>query len=251
MKATIKVLFRQSGLNLRIIKSNKHLFRYLKELRKWKSLGGKVSRLLPILDDYEEKAGQSEGHYFHQDLRVAHLVYLDSPDRHIDIGSRIDGFVAHLASYRKVEVIDIRPLEKSAHENITFLQADLTQDFTIERADSVSCLHALEHFGLGRYTDNIDPNGHITGLRNIASLVKEKGRLYLSFPIGAKDQVCFNAHRVFHPQSVLSWKPIQDEFDLINFDFVDDNGTLHVQKAVEDVPVGTQYGCGVYTFRKR
>jgi hypothetical protein len=30
--------------------------------------------------------------------------------------------------------------------------------------DSLSCLHALEHFGLGRYGDPIDPRGHEKGI---------------------------------------------------------------------------------------
>ena len=39
-------------------------------------------------------------------------------------------------------------------------------------ANCVSCLHTLEHIGLGRYGDPIDPDGRIKGLSSFASLVK-------------------------------------------------------------------------------
>jgi len=28
----------------------------------------------------------------------------------VDIGSRVDGFVAHVASFREIEVFDVRPI---------------------------------------------------------------------------------------------------------------------------------------------
>ena len=77
-----------------------------------------------ILFDYSDNAGNYKGHYFHQDLLVANFIYEQNPKRHIDIGSRVDGFVAHVASFRKIEVIDVRSLTKSKHKNIQFRQMD-------------------------------------------------------------------------------------------------------------------------------
>jgi hypothetical protein len=68
--------------------------------------------------------------------------------------------------------------------------------------DSLSCLHALEHFGLGRYGDPIDPSGHEKGVRNMAALLKPGGTFYLSTPIG-RERVEFNANRVFDPRTIL------------------------------------------------
>ena len=58
-------------------------------------------------------------------FRSAKLIYDNKPKRHVDIASRVDGFVAHVAVFREIEVVDIRPLEKSEHDNIKFVQADL------------------------------------------------------------------------------------------------------------------------------
>ena len=67
----------------------------------------------------------------------------------------------------------------------------------------MSCLHALEHFGLGRYGDPLDPDGHVKGFSNMASLLKSGGTFYLSTPIG-QERVEFNANRVFNPSAILS-----------------------------------------------
>src|SRR2546425_10497832 len=68
-------------------------------------------RLLPTLSDKYIASGVASGHYFHQDLWAARWIYRVNPKRHLDVGSRIDGFVSHLLTFREVEVIDIRPLQ--------------------------------------------------------------------------------------------------------------------------------------------
>ena len=60
------------------------------------------------------------------------------------------------------------------HSNIKYLRADLMHPIQIGKTDSLSCLHAIEHFGLGRYSDPIDINGHIKGLENMISLLTGK-----------------------------------------------------------------------------
>lgn len=69
-------------------------------------------------------------------------------------------------------------------------------------SDSLSCLHAIEHFGLGRYGDPIDPLGYERGIANMAQLLKSGGRFYLSTPIG-QERVEFNANRVFDPRTII------------------------------------------------
>ena len=190
----------------------------------------------------------ARGHYFHQDLLVATFIQQAQPQRHIDVGSRIDGFVAHLAAFRPVEVIDIRPLAIAGHERIRFIQGNLmAPDPALrESCDSLSCLHAIEHFGLGRYGDPIDPSGHLTGFQNLVAMLRPGGTLYISFPIG-ESAVHFNAHRVFAPTEVLDWA--RGALELQRFDYVDDAGELHLEQTPERIDV-PHYGCGIYTFRK-
>src|SRR4030042_4100129 len=76
------------------------------------------------LEDRFDKSGTAKGHYFHQDLLIARNIFKNNPNIHVDVGSRIDGFIAHVASFRFIEVLDIRPLE-STIPNVKFLQCDL------------------------------------------------------------------------------------------------------------------------------
>jgi hypothetical protein len=122
-----------------------------------------AGRLYPCLTDRFDEMGSASGHSFHRDLLVARLIYQANPVRHIDVCS-IDGFVAHLAALG-VEVFDIRSLPIDA-KGITFLQMDIMQpnDELADCTDSLSCLHVLKHFGLGRCGNPIDYEGHRKGI---------------------------------------------------------------------------------------
>ena len=238
------------GVDPKAISSLQFYPRYLKERRAWIKKGGKIKENYMILSDYADSAGTAKGHYFHQDLLVSQLINKHKPIRHIDIASRIDGFVAHVASYRTIEVLDIRPLKESEHENIKFVQADLMDPQDLGQTDSLSCLHSIEHFGLGRYSDQIDIDGHNKGIMNLVNLVSTGGRLYISFPIWQADEVHFNAHRVFHPETILKHQSIKECMKLIRFDFVDDFGDLHSDSSINDFDKNIKFGCGIYTFQK-
>ncbi len=224
--------------------------KYKSDRENFIKLGGEISHYYPIWSDYRKQAGSSSGDYFHQDLLVASFIYENKPQKHIDVGSRIDGFVAHVAAFRKIQVLDIRPLSSLGHSNIEFIQADLmTADNSLPRADSVSCLHAIEHFGLGRYGDTVDPLGHQKGFSNLVAMVEDGGSLYISFPIGLRNAVHFNAHRVFHPCDILSWRASKD-LCLTRFDYVDDAGNLQQNIDLFSKKIDVNLGCGIYTFKK-
>jgi len=257
MKSLLTAALRPIGFSLvsigfdpRLLGNLRHVWRYLRTRDTFRRRGGVITNTAPILTDFTSLAGTAKGHYFHQDLLVATMVHEANPRRHIDIGSRVDGCVAHIASFRPVEVLDIRDLPSCGHPNIQFLKADLMEPAAAMQgaADSVSCLHAIEHFGLGRYGDPIDPEGHVKGFRNICRMVAPGGRLYISFPVARKRQVVFNAHRVFKPSDIFDWFEADLRFTLCSFSFVDDAGALLRDVAVDDPRVDADYGCGIYTF---
>jgi len=251
MKKLIVSILQQLGFNPKQLLSLKHYSRFRKNKEEWINKGGQITHNQMVLTDYEDDAGVARGHYFHQDLLVAKLINEDQPKRHIDIASRVDGFVAHVASYREIEVVDVRPSPKSNHDNIKFIQADFMYPQDLGKTDSLSCLHAIEHFGLGRYNDPIDIDGHNKGITNLVSLVSEGGRLYISFPIGQNDEVHFNAHRIFRVDTIFNHPSIKENMKLVRFDYVDDDGNLHKNVNIEDFGDKTKHGCGIYTFMKK
>ncbi len=159
--------------------------------------------MFPIYADKFKTAG-SIGSYFWQDLWAARKIFRDNPERHYDIGSRIDGFIAHLLSFRdNVNLIDIRPLDKVV-DGLYFTQSDATSLDNIEdeSIESLSALCSLEHFGLGRYGDEIDPEACYKCFAAISRKMKSGGSIYLSVPVG-KEHIEFNAHRVFYASTIV------------------------------------------------
>ena len=212
-----------------------------------------VTCLYPCYSDQEENAGSLSFHYFFQDLYVANCVKNNNPNRHVDIGSRIDGFVAHVASFREIEVLDIRPMQDNI-PNVVFHQADLMRagGLQLGPVDSVSCLHALEHFGLGRYGDPICYDGYFIGFKNITNLLDTGGRFYFSVPMG-EQRIEFHAHRVFSLKFLLEM--ITPFFDIRTFSYVDDSNSFHkevklTQELIE-ANCGCHFGCAIFDLIKK
>ena len=230
-----------------------YISNYLKLSRQADKKLFKFGRTYPILNEFNSEAGSASGHYFHQDLYIAQQIFKNEPSRHIDIGSRIDGFVAHVATFRQIEIYDIRMIN-SKIKNIDFKQADLInlQTELIESTDSLSCLHALEHFGLGRYGDPIDFYGYIKGFKNMSQMLKTNGKFYFSVPIG-EQRIEYNAHRVFSIKHLLSL--FENDFKVLTFSYVDDNGDFHENQNLDMNNIENNYnciyGCGIFILEKK
>jgi hypothetical protein len=199
-------------------------------------------------------AGEARSVYFLQDLYVARKVFEANPTRHVDIGSLIGGFVAHVASFREIEVFDIRPLEQQIR-NMVFRQADLMQvpSGFIDYCDSLSSLHAIEHFGLGRYGDPIDYFGHVKAIDSVSQILKKNGVFYFSVPIGFPQRIEFNGHRVFGIDYLL--QILSKHFDISSFTYINDKRDLIEDVRIDDESARTSFGCrlgcGIFTCVKK
>jgi SAM-dependent methyltransferase len=207
----------------------------------------------PCLNDKDVDSGVAKGAYFHQDMFVAKQIYINTPKKHVDIGSRIDGFIAHVAVFRPVEIFDIRSLDSKV-ENISFIQADLmSADFSyINYCDSISSLHALEHFGLGRYGDQLDPIGHLKGFENITKMLKQGGTFYFSVPMGVQ-RIEFNAHRIFNLHYLLNW--VSKDFTIVSFSYINDLGDFYENIELTEQAISSTFncnhGCAVFVLSKK
>jgi Caenorhabditis protein of unknown function, DUF268 len=198
-------------------------------------------RNLPCLADRWDDAGVASGQYFHQDLLVARWIHDARPTRHVDVASRVDGFVAHVASFRDIEVLDIRPVKTSA-QGITFHQRDIIEADPAwdECCDSLSCLHALEHFGLGRYGDPVDVNGWKKGFDNLTRMVEPGGHFYFSVPIGPQ-RVEFDAHRVFSVPFLVDL--VGRKFSIEQFWYIGDDDDLYGPADLSSREAANSFGC--------
>ena len=144
-------------------------------------------------------------------------------------------------------------------QNIKFTHADLSGALPVELTgccDSLSCLHTIEHFGLGRYGDPIKYTGYLAGLRNLNRILVQGGKFYFSTPIGPQ-RVEFNAHRVFSMRYLLHL--LNPYYRIDSFAYVDDEGHLKeginllatdVQPQI-DVNFGCTLGCDIFELTKK
>jgi hypothetical protein len=161
------------------------------------------------------------------------------------VGSRVDGFVAHLLVFMPVEVVDIRPL--SDVDGLTFLRGsgESLDSFAADSVESISSLHAIEHFGLGRYGDPVNPGACFAAMTTLARVLRPGGRLYVGVPIG-RERVEFNAQRVFAPATILDGFRV---LELLSFSAVDDDGNMRAD--VDPMEFSdARYSCGLFEFTK-
>ena len=227
--------------------------KFITDLTRFKLLNSKSKSyklgisLSPVLRDYRDSAGSAKGHYFWQDLICAKWIFERSPNSHFDVASRVDGFVAHLLSFREVTILDIRPLEVTIPNlNVTLGDAQKDLSHLSGKYPSVSSLHSIEHFGLGRYGDSLDTAGHEKGLRNISSCVAPSGTLYVSFPIG-EAAIEFNAQRIIDP---LWPEKILTNFELEEFVLIPWTAQPIYGLKPSDVDTSVWGQAGLYRFKR-
>ncbi|HBV81986.1 MAG TPA: hypothetical protein DEB74_04140 [Lachnospiraceae bacterium] len=202
-------------------------------------------QLYPIISD---KYGVNSGFddYFWMDLWAAKYIISSGVKEHYDVGSRVDGFIAHLLSAGiKVNMIDVRPFSGIV-ENLNTIVDDATllKQFEDDSIQSLSALCSPEHFGLGRFGDPIDPEACFKFFSKAQDKLRQGGRLYIAVPVG-RDRVEFNAHRIFYAQTIVSSfdKLRLVEYSVIADRTIDYNADLHKYD-------GNGFFTGLFCFEK-
>jgi predicted SAM-dependent methyltransferase len=145
-----------------------------------------------------------------------------------------------------VTVIDIRPMTSDI-SGLTFFMDDAAALAQVAdgSVDSLSSLHVAEHFGLGRYTDPIDPFACFRFMASLQRVLAPGGVLLFSVPVG-RERVEFNAHRVFSPLTILDNFP---QLHLKSFSYVGDDGRLYEDRDATKLPP-SEMACGLFEFTK-
>ena len=221
--------------------------KYLHDLSRFKKLSGVVhiDQIAPSFDDWTINSQTGGGHYFYQDIWALRKIKEISPSLHFDVGSRYDGFVGQASAFVKIIAIDIRPIHFSL-SNFSFLRSNILQlPFKSGSVFSISSLHTIEHIGLGRYKDNIDPSGHEKALLELQRVIIKGGYLLVSFPIG-QERVEFNSQRILHPLRPVE---ILREMRLIEFSAINDRDKF-IEKTNPANLCDSKFACGLYLFEK-
>lgn len=202
------------------------------------------SDIYPCLEDNTETTG-FDAHYIYHPAWAARILKELNPTKHIDISSTLH-FCSIISAFIPVEFYDYRPANLNL-SNLLSQKADLTNLFFESNSiECLSCMHTIEHIGLGRYGDPIDPEGDLKAINEIKRVVKKGGSILFVVPVG-KPKIMFNAHRIYDPTMILNYF---SDFELRNFSLVTDlNNFIDGAKINEG---STQnYGCGCFWFIKK
>jgi SAM-dependent methyltransferase len=203
--------------------------------------------LYPCLDD-KTTLTYFEGHYTYHPAWAARVVKKISPKVHIDISSTLH-FCTIVSAYQDVEFYDYRPAPLML-PGLTTGKADLTNlHFKTNSIDSLSCMHTIEHIGLGRYGDPIDPDADLKAIAELIRVVAPGGNLIIVTPVG-KSRIAFNAHRVYsYTQICHYFKPlILKEFSLIPDNYIEAG---MINNASQHDADQQHWGCGCFWFIKQ
>lgn len=221
--------------------------RYLAEWVAYKKAASR--QRLAFLDSYpcltdRVRATPFDPHYFFQAAWLARRLQEVMPSLHVDVGSSAM-MISVLSAVVKTAFVDYRPLRVRL-SNFSSLAGDIVRlPFRDASIASLSCLHVIEHVGLGRYGDPLDPMGSQRAAAELQRVLQPGGRLFLSVPVG-RERVCFNAHRVFEPGTLQSFL---SELRLESFSLVDDAGRF-TQHVPLEAASSLEYGCGLFEFVK-
>jgi SAM-dependent methyltransferase len=164
-----------------------------------------VENLYPrLFDDTSET--KIDPVYFYQNAWCARKIFTARPETHYDIGSAIP-LVSILSQFVPVTMVDIRPLPASL-SGLSFIEGTITGlPFADRSIQSLSSICVLEHIGLGRYGDPLDPFGSEKAAHELIRVLAPGGNLYITVPVDKSDLTFFNAHRTFTRDGALALFP--------------------------------------------
>lgn len=224
----------------------KYIPRYIIHWRRFSSTSGQPLRLAdsyPCLADWVS-ATPYDPHYFYQGGWLARRIASARPGFHVDVGSSVQT-LSVLSAQVPTVFVDYRPLNARL-DNLICLGGNIESlPFADASLQSLSCMHVVEHIGLGRYGDPLDPAGAAKAVGELSRVLAPGGKLYLTAPVG-RERVCFNAHRVFSPHTFQKLMP---GLTLKEFSWVGDDGAFNEHGEQADA-AGLDYGCGLYIFEK-
>jgi hypothetical protein len=203
-----------------------------------------IGDAFPVLGE-TNKVTSFDPHYVYQAVWAMKKIMESKPTQHVDVGSD-HRFVAILSVHLSTTFVDYRPLNIKLL-GLTSISGDiLNLPFNADSIISLSSLHTIEHIGLGRYGEPLDPLGTKKACHELSRVLAPGGNLYISAPLGRK-RVCFNAQRIHSAEEIVEYfKPLE----LIEFSGVGDD-----KQFIENTEFSKfrddEYACGMFWFKKK
>jgi hypothetical protein len=225
---------------------------FLSDWKKFKSLtsanGDKRFELsgkefYPILHEKTASTG-FDRHYIYHPAWAARKIAEINPQLHTDISSTLH-FCSLVSAFVPVKFYDYRPADLRL-KGLESGKADLMDlPFADSSIRSLSCMHTVEHIGLGRYGDPIDPTGDLKAMKELQRVLAVGGDLLFVVPVG-RPIVQFNAQRVYSFEQIIEgFKGLK----LKEFALIPDAGPI-IENANPALVKEQSNGCGCFWFIK-
>ena len=186
-------------------------------------------------------------HYIYHTSWAARVVAQVKPHEHVDISSSLY-FCGIVSAFVPTKFYDYRPAKLNL-PNLSSGHADLLAlPFENNSIKSLSCMHTIEHVGLGRYGEPIDPNADLKAISELIRVLAPGGTLIFVTPVG-KPRIQFNAHRIYSYEQIMDYFK---DLKLKEFSLIPDNAreTGMIYNATEEQADKQKYGCGCFWFTK-
>ncbi len=236
-----KGIFRNYPLSKKISALNA----FLSDLKKYKKLGQNQNFkmewefIAPRIYDKTDTM-LVEPVYFYQDSWCAGKVFENKPEHHYDIGSKAE-MVGIISQFVPTTMIDMRPIDLQL-KNLSFKKGNILDlPFKDNEIKSLSSICVIEHIGLGRYGDQLDPFGSEKSIEEVKRVLAQNGNLYISLPVDDENKIYFNAHRSFTRDYILkSFKPLK----------LMEESYIYGRRIYRDYDPDKKFGTGLFHFKK-
>lgn len=228
---------------IRIILSPFLLLDYLKFRKRNKRFSLNFFDVYPCIKDKTIKTN-FDAHYVYHTSWAARKVKEINPKKHTDISSSLY-FSGIVSAFIPVDFYDYRPADIKL-SGLVSKHADLTRlQFSDNSISSLSCMHTVEHVGLGRYGDPIDQDGDLKAINELKRVTSIGGALLFVVPVG-EPKIEFNAHRIYSYEQITGYF---SGFTLKEFSLVTDSADF-IERADPILVKNQKYGCGCFYFIK-
>lgn len=187
-------------------------------------------------------------HYVFHTAWAARVLSERRPAKHVDIASSLY-FVSSISAYIDTHFIDFRPADLGLSGLSSSAGTLLDLPFDSKTVESLSCMHVVEHVGLGRYGDPFDYDGDLKAISELKRVLKSNGILLFVVPIGGIARIQFNAHRIYTYQQVVD---MFSDLALLEFSLIPDDGAEEglIRNATAEQANQQRYGCGCFLFQR-
>jgi len=239
------------GYIIHKIHKYQNYIRFRQEFKTFKATDGKrflvkENDKYPCLND-KGATTSFDKHYTYHTAWAARKLKEIAPKEHVDISS-LTYFSTLVSAFIPIKFYDYRPA-KMELDNFSCQHADITNlPFENDSINSLSCMHVVEHIGLGRYGDPLDVDGDLKAINELKRVVALNGYLLFVVPIG-KARIMFNAHRIYSYTQILSYF---NDFELIEFTLIPDQSDEGlIVNATEEQADIQNYACGCFLLKKK